>query len=79
MEGGINLGSEDGRCALESLMDNIDLVILDNLSTLFSIRSEFFGSLGSHPGMVAYIASPWRFGPFYPSCRYEWTAKRDLT
>ena len=40
VEGGINLGSEDGRCALESLMDNIDLVILDNLSTLFSIRSK---------------------------------------
>ena len=46
VEGGINLGSEDGRCALESLMDNIDLVILDNLSTLFSIRSESLQKLG---------------------------------
>jgi putative DNA primase/helicase len=33
-EGGINLSSEEGQKSLEPLLDDIDLLILDNLSTL---------------------------------------------
>jgi RecA-family ATPase len=40
VEGGINLGMEDGQYALEPLVNNLDLLILDNLSTLCTSRSE---------------------------------------
>ena len=40
VEGGIGLSAEQGRQALEPFLMNTDLLILDNLSTLFSIRSE---------------------------------------
>ena len=40
LEGGINLGMEDGQYALEPLVNNLDLLILDNLSTLCTSRSE---------------------------------------
>jgi putative DNA primase/helicase len=40
VEGGINLSTEDGQQALEPLLVDIDLLILDNLSTLLTSRSE---------------------------------------
>ena len=39
IEGGINLGTEEGQRALDPLLQRLDLLILDNLSTLTS-RSE---------------------------------------
>ena len=39
-DGGINLGSEEGQRLLEPLFDNINLLILDNLSTLCTTGSE---------------------------------------
>jgi putative DNA primase/helicase len=40
IEGGINLSSWDGQRSLDPLLKDIDLVILDNLSTLASTTSE---------------------------------------
>jgi putative DNA primase/helicase len=40
VEGGINLSTDEGQQALEPLLEDIDLVILDNLSTLLTSRSE---------------------------------------
>jgi putative DNA primase/helicase len=40
VELGINLGVEDGQYALEPLLNHLDLLILDNLSTLCTSRSE---------------------------------------
>jgi putative DNA primase/helicase len=40
VEGGINLGSEEGQRSLEPLLDEIDLLILDNLSTLCTTGGE---------------------------------------
>jgi AAA domain len=40
VDGGINLGSEEGQRSLEPLLDNINLLILDNLSTLCTTGSE---------------------------------------
>jgi putative DNA primase/helicase len=40
IEGGINLSLEEGHQALEPLLEDIDLIILDNLSTLLTSRSE---------------------------------------
>jgi putative DNA primase/helicase len=40
IEGGINLSLEEGQQALEPLLEDIDLIILDNLSTLLTSRSE---------------------------------------
>jgi putative DNA primase/helicase len=40
VEGGINLSTEEGQQALEPLLEGIDLLILDNLSTLLPSRSE---------------------------------------
>ena len=40
VEGGINLSLEEGQKAIEPLLEDIDLVILDNLSTLLTSRSE---------------------------------------
>jgi putative DNA primase/helicase len=40
VEGGLNLGTEDGQHGIEHLLDGIDLLILDNLSTLCSTLSE---------------------------------------
>jgi putative DNA primase/helicase len=39
-ESGISLGSEDGQSAMEPLLHDIDLLILDNLSTLCTTGSE---------------------------------------
>jgi putative DNA primase/helicase len=39
-ENGISLGSEDGQNAIEPLLGDIDLLILDNLSTLCTTGSE---------------------------------------
>jgi putative DNA primase/helicase len=40
VEGGINLSTEEGQQAIEPLLKSIDLIILDNLSTLLTSRSE---------------------------------------
>ena len=40
VEGGINLSTEEGQQAIEPLLTDIDLLILDNLSTLLTSRSE---------------------------------------
>jgi putative DNA primase/helicase len=40
VEGGINLSTEHGQEAIEPLLSGIDLLILDNLSTLLPSRSE---------------------------------------
>jgi putative DNA primase/helicase len=40
VEGGINLSTEEGQQAIDPLLDDIDLLILDNLSTLLTSRSE---------------------------------------
>jgi putative DNA primase/helicase len=40
VDGGINLGTEEGQGALEPLLTDVDLLILDNLSTLCPTRSE---------------------------------------
>ena len=40
VEGGINPSTEEGQQALEPLLEGIDLLILDNLSTLLTSRSE---------------------------------------
>ena len=40
VEGGINLSTERGQEAIEPLLSGIDLLILDNLSTLLPSRSE---------------------------------------
>jgi putative DNA primase/helicase len=39
-ESGINLGEPDGQKSLEALLDGVDLLILDNLSTLCTTGSE---------------------------------------
>jgi putative DNA primase/helicase len=39
-ENGISLGTDDGQKAIEPLLDGIDLLILDNLSTLCTTGSE---------------------------------------
>jgi putative DNA primase/helicase len=39
-ECGLSLGSEDGQNAIESLLGDVDLLILDNLSTLCTTGSE---------------------------------------
>jgi putative DNA primase/helicase len=39
-EGGINLGTDEGQQSIEPLLTDIDLLILDNLSTLLTSRSE---------------------------------------
>jgi putative DNA primase/helicase len=39
-EGGINLGTDEGQQAIEPLLENVHLLILDNLSTLCASRSE---------------------------------------
>jgi len=39
-ESGINLGSSQGQDALEGLLDGVDLLVLDNLSTLCTTSSE---------------------------------------
>ena len=40
IDGGINLSSEDGQRSLEPLLKDVDLLILDNLSTLCAATSE---------------------------------------
>jgi putative DNA primase/helicase len=40
LDGGINLSTEEGQQAIEPLLESIDLLILDNLSTLLPSRSE---------------------------------------
>jgi putative DNA primase/helicase len=40
VEGGLNLSAEEGQQAIEPLLEDIDLVILDNLWTLLPSRSE---------------------------------------
>ena len=40
VEGGINLSTDEGQEALNPLLEGIDLLILDNLSTLLPSRSE---------------------------------------
>jgi putative DNA primase/helicase len=40
IDGGINLSSEDGQRSLEPLLEDVDLLILDNLSTLCAATSE---------------------------------------
>jgi putative DNA primase/helicase len=40
VEGGINLGTDEGQQAIEPLLENVHLLILDNLSTLCASRSE---------------------------------------
>ena len=40
IDGGINLSSEEGQRSLEPLLGNVDLLILDNLSTLCTATSE---------------------------------------
>jgi putative DNA primase/helicase len=40
LENGINLGSEEGQHALEPLLNDVDLLILDNLSTLCTTGGE---------------------------------------
>ena len=40
MENEINLGSEEGQYALEPLLDDVDLLIMDNLSTLCTTGGE---------------------------------------
>jgi putative DNA primase/helicase len=40
IEGGINLSAVEGQQSLDPLLQNVDLVILDNLSTLASTTSE---------------------------------------
>jgi putative DNA primase/helicase len=40
VEGGLNLGTEEGQRGLEPLLNGIDLLILDNLSTLCSTLNE---------------------------------------
>ena len=40
VEGGLNLSTEEGQQAIEPLLEGIDLLILDNLSTLLTSRSE---------------------------------------
>jgi putative DNA primase/helicase len=40
VESGINLGSEEGQRALDPLLDDVDLLILDNLSTLCTTGGE---------------------------------------
>jgi putative DNA primase/helicase len=40
IDGGINLSSEAGQRALEPLLEGVDLLILDNLSTLCAATSE---------------------------------------
>ena len=40
VEGGINLSTEEGQQAIGPLLEDIDLLILDNLSTLLTSRSE---------------------------------------
>jgi putative DNA primase/helicase len=40
IDGGINLSNEDGQRSLEPLLEEVDLLILDNLSTLASTTSE---------------------------------------
>jgi putative DNA primase/helicase len=42
-EGGINLATQEGQAGIERLLDGIDLVIMDNLSTLFPNGSENAG------------------------------------
>jgi hypothetical protein len=42
-EGGINLATQEGQAGIERLLTGIDLVILDNLSTLFPNGSENAG------------------------------------
>ena len=39
-ENGISLGTEDGQHAIEPLLTGVDLLILDNLSTLCTTGSE---------------------------------------
>jgi putative DNA primase/helicase len=39
-EEGISIGSDDGQIAMEPLLDGVDLLILDNLSTLCTTGSE---------------------------------------
>jgi putative DNA primase/helicase len=40
VDGGINLGTDEGQRLIEPLLDGLDLLILDNLSTLCPTRSE---------------------------------------
>jgi putative DNA primase/helicase len=40
IDGGINLSTEEGHAALQPLLDDVDLLILDNLSTLCTATSE---------------------------------------
>ena len=40
VDGGLNLGTEDGQRGIEPLLDGVDLLILDNLSTLCSTLNE---------------------------------------
>ena len=40
IDGGINLSTEEGQRSLEPLLGNVDLLILDNLSTLCTATSE---------------------------------------
>jgi putative DNA primase/helicase len=40
VEGGINLGTDEGQQAIDPLLENIHLLILNNLSTLCASRSE---------------------------------------
>jgi putative DNA primase/helicase len=40
VDGGINLGTEEGQRSIEPPLDGLDLLILDNLSTLCPTRSE---------------------------------------
>ena len=40
IDGGINLSTDDGQRSLEPLLEDVDLLILDNLSTLASTVSE---------------------------------------
>ncbi len=42
-EGGINLATQEGQAGIERLLEGVDLVILDNLSTLFPNGSENAG------------------------------------
>ena len=75
VEGGINLGAHEGQEALEPLLGDTDLLILDNLSTLCANRSESASDAWTPiQEWLLKLRRSGNFGCFYSSCRNQRTA-----
>ena len=76
-EGGINLGNGEGQLALERHLEGVDLLILDNLSTLLANGSEGSSTVAAVTELAATAPAQRNCRPNNPSCWRQRKATRD--